>query len=65
MRKKEGGVYKAVDALLKEQGVLDTSSLEIATLGRGTQHLIILKGETVGEYNHRSEQMIIYSDAEL
>lgn len=61
MVKKEGKTYTAVADLLKTRGV-DPEGLEIATLGRGSDHLILLNGETIGEYNHRSRQLFLYDN---
>lgn len=61
MRLSTGRVFNSVYSLLKEQGVLDLSSLEVATLSRGPDHLVLLKGETVGEYNHVSGRLILYN----
>ena len=36
--------------------------LEIGTLGRGPDHLVILNGETIGEYNHPSKRLHLYEE---
>lgn len=59
MVKKEGKTYTAVADMLQARG-LDPKGLEIATLGRGTDHLVLLKGKTVGEYNHKSRRLFLY-----
>ena len=61
MVKREGKVYATVKRLLESHG-MDPSGLEIATLGRGTDHLIVLNGEPVGDYNHRSKSLFLYSE---
>lgn len=61
MIKKEGKVYTDIAEKLRAKGI-DTDTLEVATLGRGSDHLVILNGETVGEYNHNSEKVILYRD---
>lgn len=61
MVKKEGRVHQRVAALLRSRGV-DPKELEVATLSRGPDHLVILNGETIGEYNHVSRKLWLYSD---
>ena len=61
MTKKRGRVHDSVAQMLQAEGV-DTSTLEVATLSRGPDHLIILNGETFGEYNHVSRQLVKYKD---
>lgn len=61
VRRKEGKAYDSVIEALKERG-LDTTGVEVDSLTRGSEHLILLNGEVVGEYNHRSKQMFLYSD---
>ena len=55
-----GKVYERVAELLRELGRLNIRSLEVATLYRGSDHLVILDGETVGEYNHISDKLHLY-----
>lgn len=47
---------------LKERGLdlPNSNALEVATLSRGTDHLVLLNRETIGEYNHKSKQLIVY-----
>ena len=59
MRKTKGKIHDDVAQRLKAKGY-DTSALEVATLSRGTDHLVILNGETVGEYNHISKKLVLY-----
>lgn len=59
MRKKSGRVWDQVAQGLKRAGK-DVSSLEIATLSRGADHLVILNDEVVGEYNHVSKRLFLY-----
>lgn len=63
MIKKEGTTYQSVAELLRSRG-MDPEGLEVATLSRGPDHLVILDGETVGEYNHRSKCLVLYSERE-
>jgi hypothetical protein len=63
MAKREGKTYTTVAGLLRVRGV-DPNGLEIATLGRGTDHLVLLNGETVGEYNHASKRLFLYEEQE-
>lgn len=60
MIKKEGKTFERVEELLREAGRLDLRGLEVATLSRGSDHLVILKGETIGEYNHISGRLTLY-----
>lgn len=61
MTKKEGKVFDAVFVALKQRGI-NPEGLEIATLWRGPDHLVILNDETVGEYNHVSKKLSLYED---
>lgn len=61
MKKKSGKVYDRVAELLRARGV-DSTTLEIATQGRGTDHLVLLRDEIIGEYNHRSKRLALYQD---
>lgn len=61
MIKKKGKVHDEVAELLRLQGI-DTEGLKIATLGRGTDHLLLVNDEAIGEYNHRSKKMTLYRD---
>jgi hypothetical protein len=60
MTRKEGRVFNRVEELLREAGRLDLRGLEVATLSRGPDHLVVLKGETIGEYNHVSDRLYLY-----
>ncbi len=60
MTKKSGKVYDRVAELLNSMGVIDTSTLEVATLSRGCDHLVCLCGEVAGEYNHKADRLVIY-----
>lgn len=62
MRKKEGKVYEAVRELLQQAGFSKLRTLEVATLNRGPDHLIVLQGETIGEYNHVSRHLSLYEN---
>lgn len=59
--KGEGKVWDNVAAELHARGI-DTSTLKIATLWRGSDHLVILNDEVEGEYNHRSRKLLLYSE---
>jgi hypothetical protein len=56
----EGKVFRRVEELLRDLGRLDLRGLQVATLTRGTYHLVILNGETIGEYNHISDELSLY-----
>ena len=60
MIKQKGKVYDYVRSELETSGVTGLDSLGIATLGRGSDHLIILKGEVIGSYNHKSKEIYLY-----
>lgn len=60
MIKREGKVYDRVAALLREAGREDLRGLAVATLGRGTDHLVVLNDDVIGEYNHRSGRLFLY-----
>lgn len=61
MYKKEGKVYDGVKTRLKERG-LDTDGLEVYCTNRGAWHYVIINGETIGEYNHVSKRLSLYTD---
>ena len=61
MIRKEGKVYDAVKKVLQDKG-LDARTLQVAALGRGTDRLVLLEGEVVGEYNHKSKHLFLYTE---
>lgn len=61
MLKKDGKVYDSVAARLRAKGV-NPAGLEVFCTGCGSDHLILLNGETVGEYNHVSKRLFLYSE---
>lgn len=61
MVKNTGRLWDSVAEILQVKG-MDTQTLEIATLGRGTDHLILIGGEIIGEYNHQSKRIYLYSE---
>ena len=61
---KEGRVFVRVEELLHEVGLLDTTGLEVATLSRGTDHLVVINGDVIGEYNHRADRLLLYDTIE-
>ena len=61
MIRKEGKVYNDVKKLLEDRG-MNTCLLEVAALGRGPNQLILMAGETIGEYNFRSKRLFLYDD---
>lgn len=61
MIKNTGKVHARAAEHLARLGV-DTSTLQVATLGRGTDHLVLLNGETIGEYNHVSGHLVLYAE---
>lgn len=63
MIKTDGKAFDYVVAYLEKRGV-GTDGLSIATLSRGTDHLIIKDKRAIGEYNHKSKQIILYSNEE-
>ena len=59
---REGGkVFNAVLDLLVARGV-EPFQITIATLCRGTDHLVLKEGNIIGTYNHRSRELILYKD---
>lgn len=60
---KKGNTHSIVAAILEKIGV-DISSLEIASLGKGGGHdqLVILRGETIGEYNYSTKCLLLYGN---
>ena len=63
MIKTEGKVYTEVVRLLRAEGV-EPIKIAVATLGRGSDHLVLQNGETIGEYNHRSRRLTLYKNIE-
>lgn len=63
MIKTSGKIHEQVAALLQEQGI-SPEGLRVATLSRGTDHLVILGEDTIGEYNHKAKALVLYSDHE-
>jgi hypothetical protein len=61
MTKKDGKLHEAVVEKLRSEGI-DVEGIEVATLCRGCDHLILRDGETIGEYNHRSKKLTLYSN---
>ena len=64
MIKKSGKAYDYVLAELKARGVQGLADLGIATLGRGTDHLIVIGEDVVGAYNHKSKAVYLYTEYE-
>ena len=64
MENRRGKCFQDVSKFLKRGGV-QGDELEIRTLGRGTDHIIILRGNVIGEYNHVSRIIGIYKDAPI
>ena len=62
MIKNTGKVHALVAGHLTRLGV-DTSTLQVATLSRGPDHLVLLNGETIGEYNHVSGHLVLYAES--
>lgn len=58
MTKKEGKVYEQVKALLRARGIIPTE-LAIATHGRGSDHMVILGEDVIGNYNHKSRKLTL------
>lgn len=61
MIREDGKVFNAVLDLLIARGV-EPFQIMIATLGRGTDHLVLKEGNIIGTYNHRSRELILYED---
>lgn len=61
MIKVEGKLHAEIVERLKAEGV-ETSNIAVATLSRGTDHLILSGEETIGEYNSKSKKMILYKN---
>lgn len=67
MIKNSGKIHDQVRELLTARGY-ETNTLQIATLKRGTEHLVLLGGEIIGEFyaNPRKRpgpgKLIIYAD---
>lgn len=59
--RKDGKVYEAVVEALKEMG-RDTSGIQVAAPHSGPDRWIISDGRVIGEYNHVSKRLILYSD---
>lgn len=61
MIKDKGKVHTQVADLLRLRGI-ETEGLKIATLTPGTDHLVLIGDESIGEYNHRSQKLTLYRD---
>jgi hypothetical protein len=61
MKVREGKVHDAVREALKERGIAE-GDIEIVTFYRGPEHLVILNGETIGDYNHVTRDLRLYAD---
>ena len=61
MIRKEGKVYEAVVDCMRARGCA-TEGLEVATLGRGVDHIVLRKGEVIGGYNHASKRLYLNED---
>ena len=59
--KKEGKAYEAIAEKLKEEGI-DPTGLEVAALRRGPDRLVLLNGETIGEYSCKSKKLFLYKN---
>ena len=59
MTRTEGKVHAEVVEKLKAEGV-EGHNVAVAALGRGTDRLVLLDGEVIGEYNHRSKRLYLY-----
>ena len=60
-KKTSGKVYNRVAKHLKEKGI-SFNTLQIYTLGRGTNHIFTVDDEPIGEYNHKSDRCIIWAE---
>ena len=59
--KTEGKLHAEIVERLKVEGV-DATNVAVATLSRGTDHLILSGEEFIGEYNRKSKKIIIYQN---
>jgi hypothetical protein len=59
--KTDGRLYDAVVQGLIERGE-DPARIGVATLSRGTDHLVLRGEDTIGEYNHRSKKLVLYDN---
>lgn len=59
MIKTEGKMHAEIVERLNAEG-LKSDKIAVATICRGTDHLIILGDETIGEYNHKSKKLTLY-----
>ena len=59
--KKEGKLQREIVERLEAEG-LKLDNIAVATIGRGSDHLILQDGETIGEYNHLSKRLLIYEN---
>lgn len=59
MIRTDGKLHSVVVERLSAEG-LNTDHVAVATIGRGSDHLILRGDETIGEYNHVSKKLTIY-----
>jgi arginine repressor len=59
--KKDSKMQEEIAEKLKAEG-LESEGIEVATLSRGPDHLILIKGDIIGEYNHRSKRLTLYKN---
>ena len=61
MIRKDGKVYEAVIEALKDRGI-KTEDVAVASLAPGSEHMILLNGEIIGEYNHINRRIFLYEN---
>ena len=64
MKKYMNKCFNDVSKFLGQFGVRG-DDIDIKTLTRGPDHLIVLKGDVIGDYNHRSRIIRIYKDVPI
>ena len=61
MVKTEGAVYNTVVCLLRARGE-SVDGIGVATLSRGSDHLVVRGEEVIGGYNHVSRKLQLHKD---
>ena len=59
--RKEGRVYNEVLLHLRARGA-DVKDVTVATIGSGFDHIVLQGENTIGEYNHSSKKLVLYSE---
>ena len=61
MIKTKGAVWEQVNELLMDKGI-DTTTLKIASFGRGTYHEVVIDDSIIGGYDHKSKRLTLAED---